>query len=321
MSIIERALERLKQSPAPRPADVPAQAERTSEPRGENRRPTEASVLPFGETARFMPCRADRTVAIDLQSLRDAGMVPPGEEDRRFTEEFRTIKRALLKPTMSGGGPRNSNVIIVTSALPGEGKTFVTINLARGLALERDREVVLVDGDVAKRHVTRLFMLDREPGLLDAVSGDDCGLADVVCSTDQRSMYVLPAGTGHAEATEDLGSERMSTLVDALAADPRRLVIIDAPPLLLSSEAGALLPLAGQVLVVVKCSGTPQSAVIDALSQVPEDKVVRMVLNQADSASGRGYGHYGYYGHYGQYGQQSSGGDAPAAERATGGAP
>lgn len=321
MSIIERALERLKHSPTPRPAGVAGHPEPSAMPGPETRRPPEPAVLPLGEAVRPMPCRADRMVTIDFPGLRAAGMVPPGEEERRFTEEFRVIKRALLKSTANEGGPRNANVIMVTSALAAEGKTFVTINLARGLALERDREVVLVDGDVAKRHVTRLFMLDREPGLLDAVVGDDLSLSDVICRTDQRSLYILPAGTGHSEATEDLGSGRTSALVDALAADPRRLVILDAPPLLLSSEAGALLALAGQVVVVVKCSGTPQSAVLDALSQVPEDKVVWLILNQADPTSGRGYGYYGYYGQYGQYGQESSGGEEAAIERATGGTP
>ncbi len=115
-------------------------------------------------------------------------------------------------------------------------------------------------------------------------------------------MYVLPAGNQHVEATEILASERMTALIASLAADPRRIVLIDSPPLLVTSEAGVLASLAGQVVVVVKASETPQEIVLRAVETLPEDKAVSLVLNQVLSVPERSYGHYGYYGEYGSYG-------------------
>jgi Mrp family chromosome partitioning ATPase len=91
----------------------------------------------------------------------------------------------------------------------------------------------------------------------------------------------------------------MAALISSLAADPRRIVLIDSPPLLVTSEAGVLAALAGQVVLVVKASETPQEIVLRAVETLPEDKAVSLVLNQVLSVPERGYGHYGYYGDYG----------------------
>jgi capsular exopolysaccharide synthesis family protein len=204
----------------------------------------------------------------------------------------------------SEGAAPLSNVIVVTSAVPGEGKTFTSVNLALSLALERNREVVLVDGDVAKRDITRLLKLDDEPGLLDVGGAEALDFEDTILRTDIPSLYILPAGNQHVEATEILASERMTALIASLAADPRRIVLIDSPPLLVTSEAGVLASLAGQVVVVVKASETPQEIVLRAIETLPEDKAVSLVLNQVLSVPERSYGHYGYYGEYGGYGRK-----------------
>jgi exopolysaccharide/PEP-CTERM locus tyrosine autokinase len=252
-------------------------------------------------------------VVIDRGALRAPGLIAPENEERRLGEEYRLIKRPLLK-TMSGeGAAQLSNVIVVTSAVPGEGKTFTSVNLALSLALERNREVVLVDGDVAKRDITRLLRLDEEPGLLDATGAEHRELAETVLRTDLPSLYVLPAGTRHAEATEILASDRMSALIAELAADRRRIVLIDSPPLLVTSEAGVLASLAGQVVVVVKASETPQDIVLRAVENLPEDKAVSLVLNQVLSVPERAYGHYGYYGEYGDGGKHEKKAD-PAGD-------
>ncbi len=123
--------------------------------------------------------------------------------------------------------------------------------------------------------------------------------------TDLPSLYVLPAGSRHTEATEILASERMTALIAELASDRRRIVLIDSPPLLVTSEAGVLAALAGQVVVVVKASETPQEIVLRAVETLPEDKSVSLVLNQVLSVPERSYGHYGYYGEYGSNGNKS----------------
>jgi exopolysaccharide/PEP-CTERM locus tyrosine autokinase len=262
-----------------------------------------------------MPCRGERTVRIDPQALRAAGEIPPEQEERRLAEEYRLIKRPLLKVMAGDDAPLLGNVIVITSALPGEGKTFTAVNLALSLALERNREVLLVDGDVAKRDITRLFRLDEEPGLLDAGGAAGRHLEDVILKTELRSLFLLPAGTPNVEATEILGSERMSSLLASLAAEPRRIVLIDSPPLLLTSEAGVIASLAGQVVLVVKASSTPQEAVLRAISIVPEEKTVSIVLNQAESVRGHEYGYYGGYAYDGTYGRTAVASAVPEGRR------
>jgi Mrp family chromosome partitioning ATPase len=181
--------------------------------------------------------------------------------------------------------------------VPGEGKTFTSINLALSLALERDLQVVVIDGDVAKRDITQLFGLDEEPGLLDAAGATDIQLEQAIFRTDVASLYVMPAGNQHLEATEILASERTASLLAQLATAPRRIVLIDSPPLLATTEAGVLVSLAGQVVLVVKASETPQNVVTSAIETIAEDKPVSLVLNQVLSVPER---HYGYY--YGGYG-------------------
>ena len=234
---------------------------------------------PFASTSR--PCGA-------------AGLVAPLDEERQLAAEYRIIKRPLLAGMTGENRLRLGNILAVTSALPNEGKTFTAINLALSLALERDREVVLVDGDVAKAHITHVFGLDGEPGFLDlGATGRE--FDETIVKTDNPSLYVLPAGNKNAEATEILRSERTAALLTSLAADPRRIVLIDSPPLLVTSEAGVVTSLAGHVVVVVKAAQTPQEAVIRAIESIADDKPVSLILTQADPVQVHGYGYYGRY--------------------------
>jgi len=322
MSLIERALERLKQEAAERrkAAEATAKAVPAAEaiPAASATPSVATPATPSSreslEPAQAIPCRSDRILTIDLQALRAAGTLAPTTEERRLAEEYRIIKRPLLKTMAQGESQQRRNLVAVTSALPGEGKTFTSINLALSLAMERGRQVILVDGDAAKRHVTHIFGLDGEPGLLD-VGGEGVALSQAILSTDVPSLYVLPAGTPHAESTEILRSERTAEVLRSLAADPRCIVLIDSAPMLVTSEAGVLVSVAGQVVMVVKASETPQEVVLRAVEAVSDDKPVSLLLNQVLSAPERHYGYY--YGGYG-YGRPAYGSEAetpPAKEK------
>ena len=310
MSLIERALERLKRESAVRKGQQPESPASTA---------TIPSIEPAqtGATASSAvsgnilatPCRDDRVLHVDVASLRASGVMPPSSEERRLAEEYRILKRPLLKTLANSEADQYRNLIAVTSALPGEGKTFTCINLALSLAIERGREVILVDGDSAKRHVTHLFGLDTEPGLLDAASNERVGVDQVVLRTDVPSLYVLPAGLPHAEATEILRAERTRVLLNSLASDPRRIVLIDCAPLLVTSESGVLAALAGQAVLVVKASETPQEVVMRAVEAIAEDKPVSLILNQVLSAPEHHFGYY--YGGYG-YGRPAYGSEPEA---------
>ena len=304
MGLIEQAVELLNQASAPRSVDHGRVVEppigqlvdrRVAQPVSE--RSAEAPAQTAAKTATPMPCRSDRAVCIDVLALRESGLLAPEADQRQLAEEYRIIKRPLLAGLKGESRPRLGNVIVVASALPGEGKTFTSINLALSLALERGREVLLVDGDVAKPHITHLFGLENEPGLLDLVGAAGRTFEDTIVKTDYPSLYVLPAGSRNLQATEILRSERTSSLLAALAAEPHRIVLIDSPPLLVTSEAGVLTSLAGQVVLVVKAAHTPQDAVLHAIETIADDKLVSLVLNQADAVPEHRYAYYGQYGY------------------------
>jgi exopolysaccharide/PEP-CTERM locus tyrosine autokinase len=304
MGLIEQAVELLNQASAQhsvdhgRVIDPPVgqlRDRRTAEPVSE--RSAEASAAKPVEMAAPMPCRSDRVVCIDVLALRESGLLAPEADQRQLAEEYRIIKRPLLAGLKSESPPRLGNVIVVASALPGEGKTFTSINLALSLALERGREVLLVDGDVAKPHITHLFGLESEPGLLDLVGAAALNFEETIIKTDYPSLYVLPAGSRNLQATEILRSERTSSLLATLASEPNRIVLIDSPPLLVTSEAGVLTSLAGQVVLVIKAAHTPQEAVLHAIEAISEGKPVSLVLNQADAIPEHRYAYYGQYGY------------------------
>jgi exopolysaccharide/PEP-CTERM locus tyrosine autokinase len=301
VGLIEQAVELLNQASAQRSVEQKRPAERPvgqlMDVRAGQPLSSPTSTETPAKAASPIPCRGDRTVCIDVPALRESGLLAPENDQRQLAEEYRIIKRPLLAG-MRGENPLPfGNVIVVASALPGEGKTFTAINLALSLALERGREVLLVDGDVAKPHITHLFGLESEPGLLDLVGAAALTFEETIIKSDYPSLYVLPAGSRNLQATEILRSERMSSLLTALASEPHRILLIDSPPLLVTSEAGVLTSLAGQVVLVVKAAHTPQEAVLHAIETISEDKPVSLVLNQADAVPEHRYAYYGQYGY------------------------
>jgi exopolysaccharide/PEP-CTERM locus tyrosine autokinase len=243
-----------------------------------------------------------RRILIDRDALRQAGYLPETAVDRRFASYFRQIKRPLITKVQSAAdaaGP-NPRVIVMTSALPGDGKTFTSINLALSLAHERDVSVVLVDADIPKPHVSRIFGVDAEPGLTDALASVDLDIESLVLPTDVGNLSVLPAGRGADNATELLASARMgAVLTRLLSRHPRRIVLLDSPPLMVSSEARSLVAIAGQLVMVVRSGRTPRKAVLDALTEIGGERSVSLVLNQGPTGFGGGYGDYGAYGESG----------------------
>lgn len=244
----------------------------------------------------------ERRIVVDREALREAGYLPETAVDRRFADHYRQIKRPLISQALASPAPvpGSPRLIMMASALPGDGKTFTSINLALSMARERDVSVVLVDADTPKPHVSRIFGVDREPGLLDALGDPNADIESYVLPTDVGGLSILPAGKTHDGATELLASARMAAVVTRLIArDPRRIVLFDSPPLLVSSESRALSAVAGQVVLVVRSGTTPHQAVLDALEQIA-DRPVSLVLNQGRVSLTGGYYGYGAYGNYGE---------------------
>jgi protein-tyrosine kinase len=254
-----------------------------------------ASVPPG---ARRTGPEAEPQLVFDYEQLTECGLWPPEDDARRLKDQLRRIKRPLLANAFGINTERlaNGNLIMVTSSLPGEGKSFTSFSLAASVAAELDRSVLLVDSDVAKPHISTSLDLKDHPGLINVLDDASLDLADVILRTSHDGMSFLPAGPVHAHATELLASERMATLVEELSGRyPDRVIIFDTPPLIPTTEAQAMAHLMGQILMVVHAAHTPQSAVLQALESLHGLPHVSCVLNKIRTSWGEEYGKYGYY--------------------------
>jgi exopolysaccharide/PEP-CTERM locus tyrosine autokinase len=237
-----------------------------------------------------------RYVDINLARLHQMGMVTHDGGRTSAAEDFRIIKRPLLRNALGavGSGLKNGNLIVVTSALPGEGKTYCAINLAMSIAMEKDHTVLLVDADVARPSVLKVLGLGATPGLMDVLLSDRVTLPDVILRTNIASLSILPAGRNNKHATELLASQTMSALLDEIASRyPDRIVIFDSPPLLLTTEANVLAAQMGQVVMVVESETTTQRAVKEALRRIDNCTHINLICNKTRAFPGGDY--YGYY--------------------------
>lgn len=233
---------------------------------------------------------------IDLERLHAHGMVTQDGARTETAEDFRILKRPVLRAAF---GPDrlahpHPNLVLVTSALAGEGKTFCALNLALSIAMERDHTVLLVDADVARPALPRVLGVPAGPGLMDLLLSDERRLADLIRRTNVPSLSLLPAGRSDKHATELLASQAMSGVLDDIASRyPDRIVLFDAPPLLLTSEAHVLAARAGQVLLVIESEVTPQRAVREALRRLEHCPHIRLICNKTRPLPGSRY--HAYY--------------------------
>ncbi|WP_020655403.1 XrtA-associated tyrosine autokinase [Massilia niastensis] len=233
--------------------------------------------------------QSTRKVDLDLGRMRDLGLVTAAGGRTNLLEEFRIIKRPLLKRAFAEHKPHEnpSNLIMVTSSLPGEGKTYCAINLAMSIAMELDHTVLLVDADVARPSVLRTLGLPAQRGLMDILLDDKLDLSDVMLRTNVDTLSILPAGTSTPRATELLASSTMNAMVTELANRyPDRVIIFDSPPLLLTSESRVLASHMGQIVVVVEAQTTTQHAVQEALRQLDGMGNVNLIYNKTRDIPG-----------------------------------
>ncbi|HEX8643368.1 MAG TPA: exopolysaccharide biosynthesis protein [Allosphingosinicella sp.] len=238
-----------------------------------------------------------RTAEVDRQRMREAGLLlPEGGGSGPLAEELRLVKRHLLQAAASrkGGSEAQRRSVLVASAQPDEGKTFCALNLALSLAGEQDVEVLLVDGDFPKPEILTLLGIEDGPGLIDALA-DPCADAEsFIVRTDIDRLSVLPAGRQANNVPELLASGRTREVLAALAAaDPRRIILFDSPPVLMASSAGVLASHVGQVLLVVRADRTVEADLKEAVGLLSASNDIALVLNGAGfAASGRRFGQY-----------------------------
>jgi protein-tyrosine kinase len=239
---------------------------------------------------------------IEWAHLSELGFVAPGDSNTKAIEEYRNIKRPIVNNAFGKGsvGINRANMILVTSSLPGEGKTFTAINLALSIANERDRQVLLIDADVARPSVSRVLGIKSGPGLIDYLDGQDMPFSDVIINTSMPGFRVVPAGKSHKHSTELLSSDKMALLAEELSRRyPDRIIIFDSPPLLAATQGEILAKLVGQVVLVVEAERTLQSMVMESVDKLASCDVVLAVFNKSNRNMDTGYYGYGYG--YGQY--------------------
>ncbi len=292
MSTIEKAMGKLaQQAQAKEKPPVPTEKQQ--------QQAEEANSPASGSLVKDKPI-----LQIDSAVLKRLGMLSDirSRETRVLSDEYRGIKRKLLKNAFEPDLiPQNkSNLIMVTSANPGEGKTFTSINLALSLALEKDKTVLLIDSDVLKPTVSKTLGIGQHMGLMEYLLGQTDDIADVIYHTNIPNLRIMPAGMPHHLSNELLASDKMRALTEELNSRySDRVVLFDSPPVLGVNETVVLSNFVGQAVVVVEQDKTKLAAIKSAVLQFSEELAIGYVLNKAvhgkTGTYGYGYGYgYGY---------------------------
>jgi protein-tyrosine kinase len=227
----------------------------------------------------------DQVASIDLGRLQIAGFVTPTGGRARISDEFRVIKRPLLLRAFATGPDRieNGNLLMVTSAQPGEGKTFSAINLAMSMASERDLHVLLIDGDVQRPSLFQTLGVEPQRGLLDVLSSSDLTVGDVLLRTNIRNLTLMASGTHTQEATELLASQKMAVLMKEISTRYKdRIVIIDTPPVLASTEPSVLALHVGQTVLVIEAGKTGRQALEQTLNLISTCPSISLLFNKSE---------------------------------------
>jgi exopolysaccharide/PEP-CTERM locus tyrosine autokinase len=208
--------------------------------------------------------------------------------------------------------------VMVTSALQGEGKTFVSANLAVGIAFDLDLHALLVDCDLRNPSLPAHFGLPAGKGLAEYLNGRAL-IPDLLNRTKLEKLSFLQAGEEREKPAELMSSRRMEALIEEMKTRySDRYVIFDTTPVMLTSEAEALAKMVDGIILVVRAGKTPREMVQETIKTLGKEKIIGIVLNQIEFKSAalfsRYFGSNGYYYHYG-YGEKGYGKEKKKARR------
>ncbi len=255
-----------------------------------------AASAPAARVTMPGPVTAEPSQALSVETLEGAGMIIPREQRDRIAEEFRIVSQQVLACiATSNEATPGRNLVMVTSARPGEGKSFAALNLAASLALGGERSVILVDADIRAGSLTTALGLQAERGLLDLVASPAQLAEGAIIRSRIHSLHVLPVGGG----TDVNGRALISThdsIAGLLTSVARRLheslFVVDAPACLSSSDPSALAAVAGQVLLVVEAERTQRREIEAALDLLDACTNIRLLLNKVRVATRDTFGIY-----------------------------
>jgi len=282
MSTIEKAL--AKQKVAQQESKLTSSENITEE----NQQTMKNSTIDYGN---------NEVIQLDKEELENRGFLIDNGTRKSIKDEFSQIKRKLLTNAFGANSKtlNHSNLVMISSSKPNEGKTFIAINLALSIALEQDKTVLLIDADVLRPSLNKELGFTQLPGLIEYLLGQKDDISDILYSTNIEKLKIIPAGKLHHLSNELLASDKMEALAKELAERyPDRIVIFDSPPLIGVSETLVLANLMGQALIVVEESKTSLANIQKATANLNEDLALGLVLNKAIRSHKDMYGYYGY---------------------------
>jgi receptor protein-tyrosine kinase len=234
---------------------------------------------------------------IDAVALERGGMVDWSRTRSRISEEFRLVQRQILRAAFGPGAePGFSNLLMVTSARPGEGKSFTSVNLAGSIARQGDHHVLLIDADSKRDSFCYALGLAEMRGLLDLVANPKLDPSPLIVKTPIERLSILPVGRERERSAELFSTKEMTRLIQSLGrryAD--RLLVLDAPPCLSTSDPAVLAPVVGQILFVVEADRTQRDEVEASLDLIQACPNITLVLNKQQISSRYTFGAYSSY--------------------------
>jgi protein-tyrosine kinase len=259
---------------------------------GEAFGPRPATRTPEPPPAIGIPAKPD----VSLEALKAAGLIdaPTGQQRSRSVEEVTVVQQQILRGMEEVGAGRN-RIVVVTSARPGEGKSFVATNLAASMATNGTRKVILVDVDGKRGSISDLLAHGELNGLRGLAAQER--MAPPLLSCEVKNLLLLPYGKPVAgESVLPPGSLISEALARFARALPEHVLIIDTPPSLSTSDAHALSSIAGQVVVVVDAEKTQRNEVEAALDMMEACPNLSLLLNRVRLTASDSFGAYGDYG-------------------------
>ncbi|MDF1819126.1 MAG: AAA family ATPase [Immundisolibacteraceae bacterium] len=287
MSTIEKAAKKLIGDPRS-PSTIQANAPPLAPP---------GNVTQQSSTADSVTNQPNALLKLDKAKMRSLALLLPDMGNTGLAEQYRKLKHPLLrKIDASKKTSLPANIIMVTSALEGEGKSYTATNLALSIAMELDHTALLIDVDSIKNTVSSLVGITTDLGLTNYLGSNEVGVKDIIYSTDIPKLKIIPAGDSELFSTESATSTKMKQFLAELSSRySDRVIILDTPPIMLSAIAKVLAYMVGQIVMVVEAEKTPISVIEEATDHLDTERFSGFILNKTNLA-GSTESLYGSYG-------------------------
>jgi non-specific protein-tyrosine kinase len=234
--------------------------------------------------------RKSRSVSLNHPHLHKNHFITTDSELTDI-ESFKVIRTKIQQQAKLKG----RNAFMVTSTLPGEGKTHFAVNMAITYARAYNQTVLLVDCDLRRQSIHKRLGFQSNLNLVDHLL-DDVPMSDIIVWPGIEKLSIISGERTIDESTEVLSSAKMKNLVEEMKnryAD--RVIFFDLPPLLSGADAMSFAAFADGIIVIVEARRTPMSELETAVGMIPEDKFLGFVLNKEKISKKKKYNYYGYY--------------------------